>query len=44
MDFPFARLRRWPDVEADNLQAHDATDLLLIERALALGAEGRESA
>ncbi|WP_194762941.1 class I SAM-dependent methyltransferase [Microbacterium sp. UFMG61] len=44
MDFPFARLRRWPDVEADNLQAHDATDLLLVERALALGVEGREIA
>ena len=35
MDFPYSRLRRWPDVEADNLQAHDATDLLLVERALA---------
>jgi 16S rRNA (guanine1207-N2)-methyltransferase len=44
VDFPFARLRRWPDVEADNLQAHDATDLLLVERALALGVEGREIA
>lgn len=44
MDFPFARLRRWPDVEADNLQAHDATDLLLVEHALALGVEGREIA
>ena len=44
MDFPFSRLRRWPDVEADNLQAHDATDLLLIERALALGIAGHEIA
>ena len=35
-EFPYSRLRRWPDVEADNLQAHDATDLLLVERALAL--------
>lgn len=44
MDFPFSRLRRWPDVEADNLQASDATDLLLVERALALGAPGQEIA
>lgn len=44
MDFPFNRLRRWPDVEADNLQAHDATDLLLVERALALGIAGSEIA
>ncbi|MCK2029970.1 class I SAM-dependent methyltransferase [Microbacterium galbinum] len=38
-EFPYSRLRRWPDVEAENLQAHDATDLLLTERALALVAE-----
>ncbi|MFJ4254005.1 class I SAM-dependent methyltransferase [Microbacterium sp. NPDC090003] len=38
-EFPYSRLRRWPDVEAANLQAHDATDLLLVERALALVAE-----
>lgn len=47
MDFPYSRLRRWPDVEADNLQAHDATDLLLVERALApefSGLSGREIA
>lgn len=44
MDFPFNRLRRWPDVEADNLQAYDATDLLLVERALSLGIDGREIA
>jgi 16S rRNA (guanine1207-N2)-methyltransferase len=44
VDFPFARLRRWPDVEADNLQAHDATDLLLVERAVTLGGEGHEIA
>lgn len=37
-EFPYARLRRWPDVEADELQAHDATDLLLAERALDLAA------
>ena len=44
MDFPFNRLRRRPDVEADNLQAHDATDLLLVERALALGVAGSDIA
>lgn len=43
MDFPYSRLRRWPDVEADNLQAHDATDLLLVERALSLGIDGGET-
>ncbi|MGY1552823.1 class I SAM-dependent methyltransferase [Microbacterium sp. A588] len=35
-DFAYDRLRRFPDVEANNLQAHDATDLLLVERAFAL--------
>lgn len=44
MDLPYSRLRRWPDVEADNLQAHDATDVLLVERALSLGIDGREIA
>ncbi len=39
-EFPYSRLRRWPDVEADNLQAYDATDVLLVERALALGVPG----
>ncbi|WP_101847793.1 class I SAM-dependent methyltransferase [Zhihengliuella sp. ISTPL4] len=39
-EFPYSRLRRWPDVEADNLQAHDATDLLLVDRALAAGVAG----
>jgi len=38
-EFPYSRLRRWPDVEADNLQAYDATDLLLVERALALSTD-----
>lgn len=38
-EFEFARLRRWPDVEAENLQAWDATDELLVDRALALAAE-----
>ncbi|KQQ66915.1 class I SAM-dependent methyltransferase [Microbacterium sp. Leaf320] len=44
MDFPYSRLRRWPDVEADNLQAYDATDLLLVERGLASGVAGNEIA
>ncbi|WP_077487769.1 class I SAM-dependent methyltransferase [Sinomonas mesophila] len=34
-DFPFDLLRRFPDVEAENLQAHDATDRLLAARGLA---------
>ncbi|WP_435748649.1 class I SAM-dependent methyltransferase [Microbacterium sp. PMB16] len=41
-EFPYSRLRRWPDVEADNLQAYDATDLLLVEWALALDVPGDE--
>lgn len=44
MEFPYSRLRRWPDVEAENLQAHDATDVLLVERALALAVPGDEVA
>ncbi|WP_223623743.1 class I SAM-dependent methyltransferase [Microbacterium sp. EST19A] len=43
-EFPYSRLRRWPDVEADNLQAHDVTDTLLVERALALDVPGHEIA
>ncbi|MGW9159474.1 class I SAM-dependent methyltransferase [Microbacterium sp. NPDC055665] len=43
-EFPYSRLRRWPDVEADNLQAYDATDLLLVERALSLDIPGSETA
>ena len=31
--FDFDALRRWPDVEADNLYAYDATDRLLLELA-----------
>ncbi|WP_460798118.1 class I SAM-dependent methyltransferase [Microbacterium sp. GXF0217] len=38
-EFPYERLRRFPDVEAPNLQAHDATDVLLVERGIALAAE-----
>ncbi|MFJ4223636.1 class I SAM-dependent methyltransferase [Microbacterium sp. NPDC089695] len=44
MDFPYARLRRRPDVEAENLQAYDATDVLLVERGLSLGVDGHEIA
>lgn len=33
-DFDFSRLRRFPDVEAANLQAWDATDELLVRHAL----------
>ncbi|MFK0402622.1 class I SAM-dependent methyltransferase [Microbacterium sp. NPDC090225] len=38
-EFPYSRLRRRPDVEAENLQAYDATDLLLAGHARALAAE-----
>lgn len=38
-DFPYGSLRRFPDVEADNLFAHDATDGLLVDQALVLIAE-----
>ncbi len=31
--FPFATLRRFPDVEADNLLAHDATDRFILDLA-----------
>jgi 16S rRNA (guanine1207-N2)-methyltransferase len=43
-EFPYSHLRRWPDVEAENLQAHDATDVLLVDEALALGIPGGEVA
>ena len=36
----FARLRRFPDVEAANLQAWDATDKLLLDSALEMHAAG----
>jgi len=39
-EFPYTRLRRFPDVEAPNLQAWDATDELLLARALSLATEG----
>ncbi|WP_243228706.1 class I SAM-dependent methyltransferase [Microbacterium sp. CIAB417] len=38
-EFPYDRLSRSPDVEAPNLQAHDATDPLLVERGIELAAE-----
>lgn len=44
MDFSYAALRRFPDVEAPNLQAWDATDELLVRRALAAGVPGDEIA
>lgn len=31
--FDFTALRRWPDVEAENLQAYDAADRLLLDTA-----------
>ncbi|WP_104164157.1 methyltransferase [Cryobacterium sp. N22] len=34
-DFPFERLRRWPDVEATNLFAVDASDRLILDAAAA---------
>lgn len=40
MDFSYSLLRRFPDVEAPSLQAWDATDELLVQRALAAGVEG----
>lgn len=42
--FDFQRLRRFPDVEAPNLQAWDATDQLLVQRALDTGIAGGEIA
>ncbi len=44
MDFSFGSLRRFPDVEAPNLQAWDATDELLAQRALGAGVPGDEIA
>ncbi|MGO1853657.1 MAG: SAM-dependent methyltransferase, partial [Microbacteriaceae bacterium] len=44
MDFSYAALRRFPDVEAPNLQAWDATDELLVQRALAAEVDGSEIA
>ncbi|MGV2985195.1 class I SAM-dependent methyltransferase [Microbacterium sp. AGC85] len=41
-EFAFDRLRRFPDVEAPNLQAWDATDELLVRRALARDLHGGE--
>jgi len=38
-EFPYARLRRFPDLEAPNLQAWDATDELLVDVALTFAFE-----
>ncbi|SJN38504.1 23S rRNA (guanine-N-2-)-methyltransferase rlmG [Microbacterium esteraromaticum] len=43
-EFDFSRLRRFPDVEAPNLQAWDATDELLVRHALHSGLSGAEIA
>ncbi|MHA7304766.1 class I SAM-dependent methyltransferase [Arthrobacter sp. TMN-49] len=43
IDFDFAQLRRFPDIEAENLFAHDATDELILRegaQALALAGHG----
>jgi len=42
--FDFSRLRRFPDVEAPNLQAWDATDELLVAHALSAGVDGSDLA
>lgn len=46
VSFDYTALRRSPDVEAENLYAHDATDVLLVERALEIaeqrGLDGSE--
>ncbi|WP_417555745.1 class I SAM-dependent methyltransferase [Microbacterium sp.] len=44
MPFDFSRLRRFPDVEAPNLQAWDATDELLVRWALDAGIPGEQIA
>lgn len=41
LDSLFSRLRRFPDVEAANLQAWDATDRLLLDTAAELRAAGQ---
>ncbi|WP_193597523.1 class I SAM-dependent methyltransferase [Microbacterium sp. YJN-G] len=43
-EFDYSRLRRFPDVEAPNLQAWDATDELLVQHALDAGVPGAEIA
>ncbi|WP_300267568.1 methyltransferase [Microbacterium sp.] len=42
MTFSYSALRRFPDVEAPNLQAWDATDELLVQHALATDLSGHE--
>lgn len=41
-EFPYARLRRFPDVEAKSLQAWDATDELLVRAALDTATPGKQ--
>jgi 16S rRNA (guanine1207-N2)-methyltransferase len=43
-EFDFSRLRRFPDVEAPELQAWDATDELLVQAALAAEVPGEQIA
>lgn len=43
-EFDYSRLRRFPDVEAPNLQAWDATDELLVQAALAADVRGEQIA
>ncbi|MDQ0614536.1 16S rRNA (guanine1207-N2)-methyltransferase [Microbacterium sp. W4I4] len=43
-EFDYSSLRRFPDVEAPNLQAWDATDELLVQAALAAEVPGTEIA
>lgn len=40
-EFDPATLRRWPDLEAENLHAHDATDRLILDLAAPLVGEAR---
>lgn len=42
-DFDYDRLSRYPDVEAENLLAHDVTDRLLAERAIELAPDRGDS-
>lgn len=44
MPFDYSALRRFPDVEAPNLQAWDATDELLVQWALDSGIRGEQIA
>lgn len=39
VDFPFEKLRRWPDIETDDLVAVDAADRLILDESLTLRAD-----